>query len=451
MKIAIPSTISIIVTTYASDSLYTQGCLESIRCWKNSHHELVVVVHDESPLMRAYLDACVADGLIDKLVFAISGHGHTRSYNLGVLHTTSDVIFNICNDIVIGPSLVDDCAWRLRKEKQLGIIGWHWWSEGVVWKDNRLDGYSHDESAQMPLVHVQNIRNASWFTGRYFEAIGGTFWTNVCNTSFFGVRRDVLEAVGGGFGPEYQHFWADDFLCYAILDQGLDTQHYDAKFRRPPYFSEFRPDNIDSQNIRRHEDSLCFHNACLDSINLINGGLETEEAIFLYHLAKSIPENSVITNVGVWLGASAIILLDAMKSKHATFHFIDCFDIPGVSALSAQSPAMQDDFLQNIQPYIGEHHQINIVRANTLVLNSFPKSDFIFVDAGNTEKCIQHDSRLVKDCLNNNGTAVFHGYDQPAIKSALDKQFSKLEVYKTMAVHRRAECLREAYNWPVKA
>jgi hypothetical protein len=73
-----PEPISIIVTTYGTDTLYTQACLEAIRRWKNGHHELIVVTLDESPLLQAYLEACVAEGLIDRLVYTSSGHGHTR-------------------------------------------------------------------------------------------------------------------------------------------------------------------------------------------------------------------------------------------------------------------------------------------------------------------------------------------------------------------------------------
>src|SRR5438067_13713184 len=97
--LARPSIISIVVTTYGTDTYYTQACLEAIRRWKNSHHQLIVVVHDESALLRAYLDACCEDGLIDQLILAVPGHGHTRSFNLGVEDAIGEVVFNFCNDI----------------------------------------------------------------------------------------------------------------------------------------------------------------------------------------------------------------------------------------------------------------------------------------------------------------------------------------------------------------
>ncbi|MSR59286.1 MAG: hypothetical protein EXS05_16855 [Planctomycetaceae bacterium] len=295
-----------------------------------------------------------------------------------------------------------------------------------------------------------NIRKAPWFTGRFFQGIGGPKWLQLCNTSFFGARKAVIEKIGGGFGPEYAHYWADDFLCYAVLDQGLDVRHFDGKFRCGPYFHEFQYDHTDVPDRRRHEDILRCDGAFLDSIRLINGGMSDEESVYLHVIAKSIPDGATITNVGVWRGSSAIVLLDALRKKRATFHFIDCFDLPGVSAMSAQPPATREDLLRSIQPYVGREHEVNVVQANTLELSSFPHSDFIFVDAGHTEECIEHDSRLARDCLTAQGIAAFHDYGfpgWPAVMPTLDRTFPKLDVYKTVAVYRRVEPEREAYVW----
>jgi glycosyltransferase involved in cell wall biosynthesis len=198
-----PEPISLVVTTYGTDTLYTQGCLESIRRWKNTHHELIVVTHDESALLGAYLAACRADRLIDKLVFAASGHGHTRSFNLGVQYANSDLIFNICNDILIGPSLVDDCAHKLRHDPQLGLIGWHWYNRGTFWKEGRIvECRLRDEDKPfIAAADEKNIRSAPWFTGRAFAALGGPKWLCLCNTGFFGIRRSLLDTIGADSDP----------------------------------------------------------------------------------------------------------------------------------------------------------------------------------------------------------------------------------------------------------
>jgi predicted O-methyltransferase YrrM len=258
--------------------------------------------------------------------------------------------------------------------------------------------------------------------------------------------------VGGGFGPEYSHYWADDLLNYAVLDQGLDILHFDPKFRRSPYFAEFHYENLDVIDRRRHEDSLRYTGMFLDVIGLMDCGMTVDESVFLHLLAKSLPDASVLTNIGVYLGSSVITLLDAMRSKRATFFFVDCFDLPG-SELPAQPPVTQDEFLRNIQPYIGKHHTVHVLKTDTLKMDSFPKSDLIFVDAAHTKKYVEHDAKLAHDCLNINGIAVFHDYHQPAwpdVTTVLDERFaeSNLEVYRTMAVYRHTRTTREAYQWP---
>ena len=260
----------------------------------------------------------------------------------------------------------------------------------------------------------------------------------------------MLETIGGGFGPQYRHYWADDFLCYAVLDQGLDVLHFDRRFRDRRYFLEFQYDNTDVEDRRRHEDSVRYNGAFLDSVRLINGGMIEEESIFLHLLAKAIPDGATVTNVGVWKGSSAIVLLDGLRSKRITFHFLDCFDLPGISAMSNQPPVKQEEFMQNIAPYVGPWHTVNIVRANTLEMERFPKSDFVFIDAGHTKECISHDARLVKECLTPRGVGAFHDFGQPCwpdVKPVLEDAFPGIEAHRTVAVHRAASVTREVYSW----
>lgn len=446
-----PDAISIVVTTYGTDTYYTQACLESIRRWKNSHHELIVVSHDESALLRAYLNACFADGLIDKLLWATPGHGHTRGFNLAYRNANAQIIFNICNDILIGPSLVDDCAYKLRNNRQLGLIGWHWYNEGTFWNGDTISEYKlRDDSKPFLSEDDQSkMRSSKWHTGRAFKALDGPKWLCLCNTGFFGARKEVIDRIGEGFSPEYHHYFADDALNYAVLDLGLDIHHFEAKFRQRAYFHEFQYDNIDVPDRHRHDDMLQFDGAFLDSIRLLGGGMSEEESIFLYLLAKSIPNGATVTNTGVWRGSSAIVLMDALKDKRIHFNFIDCFDLPRISNMSGQGPVSKDEFQKYIDPYIACGHTVHVTQANTLEMNCFPVSDFVFLDAGHTEECIRHDARLVADCLTPNGVAVFHDYGSsqwPSVKPELDKLFIPLKTYRTMAVF-QTEPKRVSYEW----
>jgi GT2 family glycosyltransferase len=448
-----PERISIIVTTYGTDTRYTQACLEAIRRWKNDHHELIVVTHDESPLLRAYLEACVAESLVDRLVYAASGHGHTRGFNLGVKYATADVVFNICNDIEIGPSLVDDCAHKLRNDPQLGIIGWHWYNEGTFWNDGRItDRLRNEDEPFLPNNEEEAIRSAPWFTGRGFAGLGGPKSLCLCNTSFFGIRRELLDRIGGGFAPQYSHYWADDFLNYAVIDQGLDVRHFESKFRNSDFMAEHQYKHTDVADRRRGEDVVRYEGAFLPAIRLLGGGMTEPESIFLHLLARAIPDGATVTNVGLWRGSSAIVLLDALKAKRINFHFIDCFDLPGVSEMSAQPPVGRSECLKYLEPFIGSRHIVHMIRANTLELDRFPKSDFIFVDAGHTEECISHDARMTRICLTARGVAAFHDYGSsswPAVKPVLDREFPEIQSFETVGVFRANAPARETYEWNI--
>jgi hypothetical protein len=235
-----------------------------------------------------------------------------------------------------------------------------------------------------------------------------------------------------------------------VLDQGYDIQNFDPKFRSKNYFYEFQYSHTDVPDRRRDADRVTCDKGYLDSIEVIHGGMSRAESTYLHLLTQAIPHGAIVTNVGVWRGSSAIVLLDALAGKRATFHFIDCFDLAGVSEMSAQPPATRDEFVRNIEPYVGRAHIINIVRANTLDLNSFPRSDFIFVDGGHTQECISNDVRLASSSLTPHGVAAFHDYGcpvWPAVKPALDAVFARLEVFETVAVYRKSERSREAYQW----
>jgi GT2 family glycosyltransferase len=450
-KIGTHDKISIVVTTHRTDSLYTQACLSSIERWKNTHHELIVVAHDASELLRAYLEYCVKKRVVDKLLLAVSQHGHTRSFNLGCLHASGNTIFNISNDILVGPSIVDDCAQNLINNPRIGIIGWHWIGNGARWEERRLVGYQlRTPDPTMDANEVENIRSAPWFTGRTFAALSGAKVLHLCNGSFFGIRTDVLKKVGGGFAPQYPHCWADDFMCYAVLEQGYDVIGFDDRFKSPAFFREFQYDNMEVSDRRRNEDRIVLDDPALDIADMIGGGMSRGERILLYLLAGGLRRNPVIISLGVWRGASAVVLLRALRGRPARFVFIDGFDLPGVSQLSGQPPVAMEEFMGAVQPYVQPQHDVDVVRANTLDLTRLPYSDFVFVDCGHTERCVKNDARLAHDAIACEGIAVFHDYGSeiwPAVKPSVDRVFGNVGVYQTMAVYRPGTPTLLSYDW----
>lgn len=223
---------SIVVTTYGGETAYTEQCLERIAAFKGSSPEVVVVVHDASPLLNDYLQYCRDRGVVDRLVWAESGHGHLRGVNLGMARATRPVLINVNIDVEVGLYVIDHCVRTLLDEPRVGLIGWHYrWGgfhRGTRWRNGRLqcnvryeDRYS-DVKGELNEEHRQNIQRAWWYTGRTFKAAGSRRLL-LCNTSFFAVRSAVWRHIGGLDWHTYSHAWADDFLCYALLEQGYDV------------------------------------------------------------------------------------------------------------------------------------------------------------------------------------------------------------------------------------
>jgi len=237
-----------VVTTYGGETAHTQACLGRIRRWKQPSHEVIVVVHDESPTLRTFLELCTRLGIVDRLVLAETGHGHVRGVNLGFSLTRAEIVFNVCIDMRIGGQLVGDCVEVLRTTPTVGMIGWHYdWGtdcEGSRWRDGKLVISIRKPDATMPggrlaEEHRRNVRRAEWSTGRVLESVGDLRFT-CCNGSFFGIRRGLWDRLGGFDERLYPIHFADDFLTYAVLDQGLDVLNLPRRYRCGADAAEFR-------------------------------------------------------------------------------------------------------------------------------------------------------------------------------------------------------------------
>jgi predicted O-methyltransferase YrrM len=328
----------------------------------------------------------------------------------------------------------------LRTDKQIGLIGWHWYNDGTFYTGSKINNYKlrDDKNPNLSAADEQNIRAAPWFTGTTFNALGGTYWLCLCNTAFFGIRKDVWQKVGG-FSDKYRHYWADDFLNYAVLEQGLDVRHFEHKFRRKEFFHEFQYMNVDVPDRRRTEDHIALDPALEAAFAHLDGGMSILERQLLFYFGKSIPEDKTILNVGLWRGTSLFILMEALKHKAINFIGIDCFDDPEIAKMSSQPAVSRNEVISYMQSFIGAKHNIELIKANTLNLTEFPKADVIFLDAGHTKECITNDIKLAKEAINPGGILIFHDYNQPIwpdVKVVIDANFpkEKIKTFQTIAI-----------------
>lgn len=225
---------SLVVTTHGTETAYTEQCLERIAAFKNAGPEVVVVVHDASALLGDYLEWCRERGVVDKLVYAAPGHGHLRGVNLGISRASRPVLVNVNIDVETSLYLVDWCVRTLLDNPHVGLVGWHYnWGafhHGTRWNGSsleykiRYEDHLSEKRGEVDEGHRRNIRRAWWYTGRTLEAAGSDRLL-LCNTSFFAIRRAVWRHIGGFDWHAYSHTWADDFMCYALLDQGYDVMN----------------------------------------------------------------------------------------------------------------------------------------------------------------------------------------------------------------------------------
>jgi len=296
--------VSLVVTTYGGETYHTQHCLGWLRRWKEARHEVIVVCHDETPLLRAFLELCRTIGLVDVLVPAVPGHGHVRSVNLGFARARADVVFNVCVDMRIGRDVVTECEARLRGDTRTGAIGWHYdWSptfDGSLWRDGALRWAlrTHDDArvaGELDPVHVENIRHAPWFTGRVFDAIG-TRRILCMNGSFFGVRKALWDRLGGFDERRYPAHWADDFFTYATLDQGLDVLNLPA-----PYRCGGRPDGFQALTDlgwQGRHDPYKGKDRIDWTVAAVVPGLTEKDTVVLEVLARRLDPDATVALVG---------------------------------------------------------------------------------------------------------------------------------------------------------
>lgn len=432
--------ISLAVTTYGTQSFYTHACLEAVREWKRARHELIVACHDATLLLEFYLRSCLKDGLIDSLIFTPPGYGHTKGVNRCFADAQGDILFNVANDIQLGPAIVDDCASRLATDPQLGLIGWHWYSDGTYWDGDRIVRFKlcDENCPDMDPANERNVRLAPWFTGRAFRALGGPRALCLCNTAFFGIRRELWDQLGG-FSDLYRHYWADDFLSYAVLDQGLNVEAFAAKFQNDHYFHETQYSHTDVEDRRRDADAIAIPHKLEHYLAFLEGGLTGSERQLLYQIARSLPDGSTVLHVGLWRGSGLALFMDALRDGH--FVGIDCFDLPEISAYSAQPPVPMTEVVNYLTAFVSPGQTLQLIKANTLALDCFPRADAIFVDGGHTAECIDNDIRLAKAAINPGGLLIFHDYRQPMwpdVQTAIDSHFTpdQIRVHGTLCVIR---------------
>ena len=98
-----------------------------------------------------------------------------------------------------------------------------------------------------------------------------------------------------------------------------------------------------------------------------------------------------------------------------------------------------DETIRNVSAYLTGTQSVEFIKANTLEMEYFPDANVIFVDAGHTFECVDHDIRLAKSAVKPGGLLIFHDYGHPSwpdVKRAVDAHFpvGRIRTYETLCV-----------------
>ena len=179
----------------------------------------------------------------------------------------------------------------------------------------------------------------------------------------------------------------------------------------------------------------------LAQVEPIGGWLERREILVLHRLAKSLPDQSRILEMGSYRGRSTSAIGYGIQRTSKELYCIDIwrdFEVRGIRQRDQTSHALPptdfgifEDFLKRTEPFAP---QIRILRGATeQFAEVFPHRffDLIFIDAAHDYKNVCHDLKMAQRCLKPGGIICGHDYQsaggQDVIRAVNDLVFSSPE------------------------
>lgn len=147
----------------------------------------------------------------------------------------------------------------------------------------------------------------------------------------------------------------------------------------------------------------------------INGWLSSREAIGLYKVARLLPENAIVVEIGSWQGKSAYCILSGLKSGKV--YAIDPFNASGGADWNeeeyqqiAKGIDLLEIFKKNVRKFLNAG-KVEIRKGFSNQFNDeFEKIDFLFIDGDHSIKGCQEDYNLYSHKIIKGGYIAFHDY-----------------------------------------
>ncbi len=123
----------------------------------------------------------------------------------------------------------------------------------------------------------------------------------------------------------------------------------------------------------------------------------------LYKLARSLPRNSIIVELGSYLGASSVFLGIGAKSNDSLVYCVDTWENDGMTEGKRDTYsewAKNVQHLTNVLPLRGRNNEIAPLFTNGI--------DLLFIDSDHSYEAIKEDITNWLPKLRNNGIIVLH-------------------------------------------
>jgi len=191
----------------------------------------------------------------------------------------------------------------------------------------------------------------------------------------------------------------------------LGKLFYSAKKRPPGYFRFVFREGKQSFDIFTH--------------------MTREELIFLYNFALQIPVNSVLVEIGSYLGASSCFLAAAAKRKKGHLYCVDTWENIGMTEGFRDT---FDEFNVNVKKYKSFITPIRDLSKNAVVGWTKP-IDILFIDGDHSYEAVSFDLKNWGSKLKKTGYIILHDYGwAKGIQLAVDEFIKPRVIGKSLTI-----------------
>lgn len=167
----------------------------------------------------------------------------------------------------------------------------------------------------------------------------------------------------------------------------------------------------------------------------VPGFLLYSQGLCLYELTKELPKESVVVEIGSFLGRSTCFIAEAIKDKHIKFFTIDTFQNQG---MSDKINDVYLKFLHNVKPY----KDLMIIKkgfSHDVVKNFKHTIDMMFIDGDHRYPGVRQDINDWIPLVKKDGIIAFHDYcasehKKEGVKKAVDEELNKRTLRKVKCV-----------------